>query len=109
MRVLIVGGCLGLGSLVAQALLEHEVQFVGNGDELWRSNNPHHVTAEQVGLFCGTAIQFAEATIPLGDLWRDRVDMMLWLLGEPAFDEKTARPSLAPASPIPHVRGMCMV
>lgn len=108
MRVLVVGGCLGLGSLLAQVFLEHNVEVIEDSDQRWRSWNPHLVKAEEVGLWCRTD-QFTEPLILQGDLWRNRVDEMLWLLGEPAFDEKTARRSPAPASPIPHVRGTCLV
>lgn len=113
MRVLLIGGCLGLGSLVAQALLERGIEVVEDDGSYHRSSNPHHVTADQIGLADDYNVALLSGQFDLrwehSDLWRDRaVETWYDLHGNPVH-RQTAGPSPVPASPLPHVRGTCMV
>lgn len=107
MRVLLIGGCLGLGSLIAQALVERGLEVIDESEYFNpRFNNPHHVTAEMVGL--GIPSQF-EQSWAHSDLWRDRAVEVWYDLPELSAHQLTARVKPAPASPLPHVRGTCLV
>ncbi|MNU92861.1 hypothetical protein D3C71_827890 [compost metagenome] len=103
MRVLLIGGCLGLGSLVAQALIERGIEVVEDDGSYREYQNPHFVTAEQIGLL---PRQF-DAGLVHSDLWRDRAVVVWYDLPDNSVHHRTAGPRLAAETPLTHARGAC--
>ncbi|MNL46352.1 hypothetical protein D3C87_1690580 [compost metagenome] len=66
-------------------------------------NNPHHVTAEQIGLL---PRQF-DAGLVHSDLWRDRAVDIWYSLPDCSVHHRTASPRLAAETPLTHARGAC--
>ena len=97
-----------MGSLIGQALLEAGFDVIDESQyQRPRFNNPHHVTADMLDL--GIPSQFEVMNWAHSDLWRDRAVEVWYDLPEFSVHEQTPGPSPVPASPLPHIKGMCMV